>query len=91
MSSSLVLLRGLLTTGPYITIISKHQISHELEAGLLVPLAMPLTDSDRPIGLTFRKDWRPTPAQKLFLDFVRDAAKTSVSPSTSRAAYSQNQ
>ena len=90
-SSSLVLLRGLLTTGPYITIISKHQISHELEAGLLVPLAMPLTDSDRPIGLTFRKDWRPTPAQKLFLDFVRDAAKTSVSPSTSRAAYSQNQ
>ncbi|MCB1382199.1 MAG: LysR family transcriptional regulator [Notoacmeibacter sp.] len=90
-SSSLVLLRGLLTTGNYITIISTHQTAHELKTGLLVTLPVALGDNARPIGLAFRKDWKPTPAQKLFLDFVRDAAKA-YDPNMSLAgAYSQNQ
>ncbi|PHP68753.1 LysR family transcriptional regulator [Zhengella mangrovi] len=74
-SSSLALLRGLLTSGDYITIISTHQIRHEIEQGLLVPLDVELEASHRAIGLTFREGWRPTPAQSLFLDLVRDAAR----------------
>lgn len=74
-SSSLALLRGLLTSGDYITIISAHQIRHEIEQGLLVPLDVSLEASSRAIGLTFREGWRPTPAQSLFLDLVREAAR----------------
>ena len=78
-SSSLALLRGLLTSGDYITIISAHQIRHEIEQGLLVPLDVALEASSRAIGLTFRDGWRPTPAQSLFLGLVRDAAREAIS------------
>lgn len=71
-SSSLVLLRGLLMTGDYITIISLSQIRHEREQGILVPLPIELTDSARAIGLTYRRDWRPTKTQQQFLGYLRE-------------------
>ncbi|WP_193175036.1 LysR family transcriptional regulator [Oricola nitratireducens] len=71
-SSSLVLLRGLLMTGDYITIISLSQIRHEHEQGILVPLPIELTDSARAIGLTYRRDWRPTKTQQQFLGYLRE-------------------
>ncbi len=74
-SSSLILLRGLLATGNYITIISVHQVRHELESGLFVTLDVKLDGSERAIGLTFRRDWRPTPSQARLLDLVRMAAR----------------
>lgn len=73
-SSSLILVRGLLTRGDYITIISLHQIGKELADGLVVPLDVKLTNNSRPIGLTVRRGWRPTRTQALFLDFLRTAA-----------------
>lgn len=77
-SSSLVLIRGLLAAGDYITIISPHQIRHELAAGEMTPLAFDLGDSSRPIGLTFRDGWRPTATQARFLDMVRAAAASTI-------------
>ena len=74
-SSSLVLLRGLLMQGPYLTIISRHQISEEERQGLLVALPVALKDSHRVIGLTYRSDWRPTPMQARFIDLVREACR----------------
>ncbi len=71
-SSSLVLLRGLLMTGDYITIISLSQIRHEHEQGILVPLPIELADSARAIGLTYRRDWRPTKTQQQFLGYLRE-------------------
>lgn len=73
-SSSLVLLRKLLVSADFITIISLHQIDVELQAGMVAPLPIALTGNSRPIGLTFRSGWRPTPTQSRFLDHVRDAA-----------------
>lgn len=74
-SSSLVLVRSLLTMGDYITIISLHQIRHEHEQGLLVPLPVELPDSRRPIGMTFRRDWRPTRTQQRFVSYLREAGR----------------
>lgn len=74
-SSSLVLVRGLLTRGDYVTVMSMHQMAVEREQGLLVPLNIDLPDSDRPIGLTTRKGWTPTATQRRFLDLVRRAAR----------------
>ena len=83
-SSSLVLVRGLLNRGNYVTIMSLHQIGVELEQGLVVPLNVALPDSERPIGLTFRKGWHATPTQKRFLDLIRAA-----SGSEKRQSYTQ--
>lgn len=41
-SSSLAMLRGILSQGDYVSIVSRHQISVEVSAGLLVPLDIPL-------------------------------------------------
>jgi LysR family transcriptional regulator, regulator for genes of the gallate degradation pathway len=74
-SSSLILIRSLLTASDRLTIISLHQIRHEKQLGLLVPLAFETSDTKRPIGLTIRKDWRPTATQAKFIQLLRDAGR----------------
>jgi len=73
-SSSLVMLRGILAEGNYISIVSRHQISVEERDGHIVPLAVPLTNAARAIGLTYRRAWRPTATQALFLDLLRQSS-----------------
>ncbi len=70
-SSSLVLVRGMLLAGDYVTITSVNQIRFELENKSLIALPIELPDSTRPIGLTYRKDWEPTPTQNIFMDIVK--------------------
>jgi LysR family transcriptional regulator of gallate degradation len=70
-SSSLVMLRGILAEGHYISIISRHQISIEESDGHIVPLDVSLTNSSRTIGLTYRSNWRPTDTQMLFMKHLR--------------------
>jgi hypothetical protein len=44
--------------------------------GALVRLPVDLPGSERAIGLTFRKNWSPTPVQRRFLDIIRRATST---------------
>jgi hypothetical protein len=37
-----------------------------------VPLPIELADSARAIGLTYRRDWRPTKTQQQFLGYLRE-------------------
>ena len=70
-SSSLVMLRGILAEGDYVSIVSRHQIGVDQRAGHIVPLDVPLEGSQRAIGLTYRSAWRPTARQRRFLDHLR--------------------
>jgi len=70
-SSSLVLLRGLLARGDYVSIASVRQIEVDEQMGALVRLPIVLPNSERAIGLTFRKEWSPTPVQLRLLNIVR--------------------
>lgn len=70
-SSSLVLLRGILAQGDYLSIISRHQVAEDIAQGRMAVLDMPLRGHLRPIGLTYRRDWRPTETQARFLDHLR--------------------
>ncbi|MGH1367002.1 MAG: LysR family transcriptional regulator [Maritimibacter sp.] len=81
-TSSMVLVRGLLTRGAFLTILSPHQAAVEIEQGLMVRLDVDLPGSHRAIGITTREGWVPTPTQARFLDLLRGAAA---------AHYSQNQ
>jgi DNA-binding transcriptional LysR family regulator len=76
-SSSLIFLRALLRSGDYLTIISRHQIRDEERQGLLTALPVALRDNKLSIGLTYRKDWSPTPIQARFLEHLRGAASSS--------------
>lgn len=74
-SSSLVYLRGMLKSGPFVSIISTHQAQYEIASGMFVCLPIDLPHSRRSIGLTFRADWHPTPTQQLCVEYVREAAR----------------
>ena len=73
-SSSLVMARGLMMRGDYITIMSRRQYAVEESLGLLAALPITLEHSDRPIGLTFRRDWVATPSQARLLALIRAGA-----------------
>ena len=74
-SSSLILVRGLLLDSDRLTIISAHQILHEERMGLLEALPVEMGHTRRPIGLTTRRDWKPTKTQQLFIDLLKSKAE----------------
>ncbi|WP_028880428.1 LysR family transcriptional regulator [Terasakiella pusilla] len=74
-SSSLILIRSLLSASDRLTIISLHQIRHEKQMGVLAPLPLEMSQTKRSIGLTMRKDWRPTATQARFIQLLRDAGR----------------
>lgn len=86
-SSSLILIRGLLLESDRLTLISAHQIRHEPYMGL-APLPIDLHDLKRPIGLSFRRNWRPTATQEKFIKFLREASRKTTSPPLQIAAHS---
>mgnify|MGYP001766461638 FL=1 len=72
-TSSLVLLRGVLTGSDRLTLLSARQALYEIEQGLLAVVPYPVSLGSRRIGLTYRRGWRPTPTQAILLDHLRRA------------------
>lgn len=68
--SSLVAVRGILLNSERAALLPARQVDVEVRAGLLVVCPMTLPDTDRQIGLTMRKTWRPTQMQNRFLEIV---------------------
>jgi len=69
---SVMVLRGMLMAGDYLTLLSPEQIGVELRTGMLALVGPPLDDHVRTIGITRRADWRPTPAQEKFIARLRE-------------------
>ncbi len=69
-SSSMVTLRGILSQGNYISIVSRHQIAVDERLGTITALDISLKGHLREIGLTYRKNWRPTETQSLFIEYL---------------------
>jgi LysR family transcriptional regulator of gallate degradation len=69
-SSSLILMRELLSRTHHLGCISFLQAQAELSRGLLTALPLNLEQTARPIGLTLRSNWLPTVAQRQFLDLI---------------------
>lgn len=74
-SSSLILVRGLLQESDRLTVISAHQVLQEQKLGLLESLPFDMRHTRRPIGLTMRKNWKPTAIQQIFLELLRDKGR----------------
>jgi DNA-binding transcriptional LysR family regulator len=73
-TSSMVLVRGLLMESDRLTILSAHQMRHEIELGQIVALPVDMLGSARPIGVTVRAGWRPTATYVAFLNHLRAAS-----------------
>lgn len=69
-TSSMILVRDLLQSAQRLTLISKAQVATEVRQGRLFEIQMALADPPRPIGLTYRKDWYPTDAQRHFVTML---------------------
>lgn len=74
-SSSMATLRGILSEGNYISVVSRHQISVDERLGMITTLDIPLAGHFRDIGLTYRKDWRPTETQAQFIAHLHHFSK----------------
>ena len=71
-SSSMAVLRGVLAEGPYVSIVSRHQINLDEALGTIAVLDVPLSGHVRDIGLTYRRGWAPTKTQSLFIEHLRN-------------------
>ncbi|MCF1495749.1 LysR family transcriptional regulator [Agrobacterium vitis] len=71
-SGSLLLMRGLLQESLHLGCLSRHQAQPECEHGILVPLDYPTDHLIRPIGLTYRQNWRPTTVQSRMMELVAE-------------------
>lgn len=72
---SWVVARSILASTDRLMLLSAHQACREIAAGELVALPHPHGHVTRPIGLTTRRDWRPTSAQLELVDCVRKHAR----------------
>lgn len=68
---SVALIRGVLVRSDFLTLLSPDQVSAEIEAGTLVPIASCVPDTRRTIGAITRRDWYPTPLQERFMAVLR--------------------
>jgi DNA-binding transcriptional LysR family regulator len=72
--NSLVAARALLLSSDRLMLLSAHQVHHEITTGQLTALTHPLGRVLRPIGLTTRRDWHPTAAQRDLVALLRARA-----------------
>lgn len=73
-SGSLILMREILNETDYLGFASGGQVRAEIARGLLRRIDFDLTATRRPIGLTTRSGWLPTPAQRLLIQTIENAA-----------------
>ena len=84
--NSLVAARSLLIASDRVMLLSEHQIHHELETGQLVALPHPFGPVTRSIGLTVRRDWRPTEVQAQLVEGLRRHARAASAAARARRA-----
>ena len=73
--NSMAAARAFLLESDHVMLLSAHQIHYEMQAGLLVALPHPAGDVVRSIGLTLRRNWRPTTTQQKLLEILRRNAR----------------
>ncbi|KGJ06644.1 DNA-binding transcriptional regulator, LysR family [Paracoccus halophilus] len=72
-TGSVILMREMVSDGRHLACVSKAQAAREIERGIVAELPFPGIAVPRPIGLTLRAGWQPTPAQQAMLDAIRAA------------------
>ncbi len=69
-TGSQILVRSLLCDSDRLTMISEHQIQHELSMGVFKAVPYEVSHAYRPIGVTVRNSWKPTATQSAFINLL---------------------
>lgn len=72
--ASVLIMRGMMLAGDWLTLMSRDQFLLESRAGHLVELGTPGKDFWRRIAMTRRTEWMPTPLQARFVALLRRMA-----------------
>lgn len=75
-SSSLIILRTLLSRSDRLTLLSRRRELYEDQQGLLLSLPMTLPFTRQPIGITTRRNWQPTHLQRVFIKLLKETARS---------------
>ena len=70
-SSSLVATRGLLLESDRLALLSRRQVEIEIHHKILSLKPQKLAGTQRDIGITYRKNWKPTVAQRTFIEILK--------------------
>jgi LysR family transcriptional regulator, regulator for genes of the gallate degradation pathway len=73
--NSLAAARAVLLASDRVMLSSRRQVQYEIAAGQLVALAHPDRKAARAIGLTVRRAWHPTGAQRELLETIRQVGR----------------
>jgi LysR family transcriptional regulator of gallate degradation len=71
---SIMIIGRLLTSSDMLTLAMPDQVALQIRSGLLARIGEPLAGSMPTIGASMRQSWRPTSAQRRFLELLRDAS-----------------
>jgi LysR family transcriptional regulator of gallate degradation len=67
--------RSLLLESDRIMLLSAHQIHYDLREKILIAIPPPAGKISRPIGMTYRQNWRPTKAQGVLLEKLKECVR----------------
>lgn len=73
-TTSHILTREVLLGSDRLTLVSRHQLEHEIQAGLLAVMPYALSHTRRSIGFMLRRDWKATASQQKFIDILVECA-----------------
>lgn len=71
---SVTVVRQILRESDFLTVLSPDQVELEIAGSVLGTVGPPLPDSKRTVGITTRADWRPSTAQRRFVELLNAAA-----------------
>jgi LysR family transcriptional regulator of gallate degradation len=71
---SIMIIGRLLTSSEMLTLAAPDQVALQVRSGLLSRIGEPLTGRTHTIGTTMRQSWRPTSAQRRFLQALEQAS-----------------
>lgn len=74
-TGSIILMREMVGDGHHLACVSRAQAAPEIRRGIVAELPFPGESRPRPIGLTLRANWHPTPAQQAMMDAIRAAVR----------------
>ncbi|WP_269583948.1 LysR family transcriptional regulator [Roseibium sp. Sym1] len=74
-SGSLVLMKGVLKGSDRLALISEHQMREDLANRQVVRIPFDVSHTARPIGITTRRNWKPTRTQQEFMALIREAVE----------------
>jgi DNA-binding transcriptional LysR family regulator len=87
-TGSFSVMRGVLMQSDRLALLSHRGIAYEQVHGELMALPLSFGGASQPIGLTMRRDWRPTPLQASVIGLFRNAHAMEVKITPTVQAYS---